>query len=76
MHVYQRVIFQIQKYQYPESFARGGLILTGFVFDERREDPNSTKSRPSSARQQNAILMAFGWQADDGPTLNAVMVAL
>ena len=31
---------------------------------------------PSSARQQNAIEMAFRWRADDGPTLNASLVAL
>ena len=37
----------------PESFARGDPILTlSFVFfDEGREDPNSTKIGPSSARQ-------------------------
>ena len=40
----------------PESFARGGPTLTMlFSLDEMREDPNSTKSEPSSARQQNAI---------------------
>ena len=39
-------------------------------------DPNSTESGPSSACQPNAILMAFRWRAnDDGPTLNAVLVA-
>ena len=39
-------------------------------------DPNTTKIRPSSARQRNAIVMAFRWRADDGPTLNAGLVAL
>ena len=39
-------------------------------------DPDSTKSRPSSARQGNTILMAFSCRADDGPTLNAGWVAL
>ena len=29
------------------------------VDNEGREDPNSIKSGPSSARQRNAILMAF-----------------
>ena len=29
----------------------------------------------SSARQRNAIEMAFRWRADDGPTLNAGLVA-
>ena len=54
MNVYLRVILQVQMYQDPERFARGAYS-DGVVFDERREDPNSTKSRPSSARQQNAI---------------------
>ena len=40
------------------------------------EDPNTTISGPSSARQRNAIWMAFRWRADDGPTLNAGSVAL
>ena len=31
---------------------------------------------PSSARQRNTIKMAFRWRADDGPTLNAGLVAL
>ena len=41
----------------PESFVRGGPTLTTFfqLFDEGREDPNTTISRPSSARQLNAI---------------------
>ena len=38
-------------------------------------DPNTTISGPSSARQRNAILMAFRWRADDGLTLNAGSVA-
>ena len=41
-----------------------------------REDPKTTINGPSSARQRNAISMAFcGW-ADGGPTLNASLVAL
>ena len=39
-------------------------------------DPNTALIVPSSARQQNAIDMAFRWRADDGPTLNAGLVAL
>ena len=44
----------------PESFFRGGPTLTTFLFllflvDEGREDPNTTISRPSSARQRNVI---------------------
>ena len=61
----------------PESLARGGPTLTtffsSFFSDEGKEDPNSTTSWPSSARQRNAI---FKWRADDGPTLNAGLVAL
>ena len=45
--------------------------------DEGIEDPNTAKNGPSSARQRNAIKMAFRWLgADDGPTLNAGLVAL
>ena len=47
-----------------------------FLVDEGREDPNTTISGPWSARQRNAILMAFRWRADDGPTLNSGLVAL
>ena len=39
----------------PENFARGGSTLMTFFFDGRREDPNTTKSEPSLARQGNAI---------------------
>ena len=35
---------------------------------------NTTKSGPSSARQRNAIEMAYRWRADDGPTLIAGLV--
>ena len=42
----------------PESFARGGPPF----FDKGKEDLNSTKSGP---------FMAYHWQADYGPTLNA-----
>ena len=34
------------------------------------------KLGPSSARQRNAINMAFRWRANDDPTLNAGLVAL
>ena len=61
----------------PESFVRGGPTRTRvFLVDEGREDPNTTISGPSSAHQRNAIKMAFRWRADDGPTLNAGLVAL
>ena len=62
----------------PESFVRRGSTLTFlFVFFvEGMEDRNATKSGPSSARQRNAIEMAFRWRADNGPPLNAGSVAL
>ena len=61
----------------PESFVRGGPILTSFFVDEgKREDPNNTKSGPLSAHLRNAIWMTFRWQADDGLTLNAGLIAL
>ena len=31
----------------PETFVRGGPTLTTFLVDERRDDPNITKSGPS-----------------------------
>ena len=56
------------------------LLFLTFTFKltrvETREDPNTTISGPSSARQRTAIYMAFGWRADDGPTLKAGLVAL
>ena len=59
----------------PESFVRGGPTFTTiFLVDEGKEDPNTTISGPSSARQRNAIEMAFRWRADDGPTLGAGLV--
>ena len=53
----------------PESFARGGPTLTGFFvfvfFDERKEDPNSTKSGPSSAPSETP----FKWRFAGGPMM-------
>ena len=46
-----------------------------FFFDEGIEDQNTAINGPSSAHQQNAIEMAFCWRANDGPTLNAGLVA-
>ena len=48
------------------------LIKIFFLVDEGMEDPNVTINGPSSARQQNA----FRWRAEDGPILNAGLVAL
>ena len=61
----------------PESFVREGPTLTTFFFylDEGRKDPDTTISGPSTAHQRNAIKMAFRWRADDGPKLNAGLVA-
>ena len=58
--------------------ARIQNVLSEWVqlFYERREDPDTTKSGSSSARQRNAIEMAFRWRVDDGPTLNVGLVAL
>ena len=42
----------------PESFAKGGqtlMVFWGGFYCEWREDPNSTKIGPLSARQRNAI---------------------
>ena len=47
-----------------------------FFFDGMERGSNFTKSGPSSARQRNAIKMAFRWRADNGPPLNAGLVAL
>ena len=69
----------------PESSVRGGgatfFILFFYLFktffvDEGREDPNTTKSGSSAARQRNAIKIGIRWRADDGPTLNAGLVAV
>ena len=66
----------------PESFVRAGPTLTFFLFvflvDEGGEEPNTTISGPSSARQRNAIKWRFAggplmsniecwlrWRADD-----------
>ena len=62
----------------PESFFQWGsnfdyvFILVGWGI----EDQNTAINGPSSARQRNAIEMAFRWRSDAGPTLNAGLVAL
>ena len=61
-------------------YQRGPNLITifffFFFFDKGIEDPNTTINGPSSARQRNAISMAFRWRADDGPTSNAGLVDL
>ena len=49
-------------------------VFLFFLVYVGREDQNNTKSGPPSARQQNAISIAFRWQADGDPTLNAIAV--
>ena len=57
----------------PESFVRGGPnFIKTFLVDRGKEDPNTAINGPSSARQRNAINIAFRWRADDGPTLKAL----
>ena len=64
----------------PESSVRGGRNLITFYFLVDGiwgiEDPKIDINGPSSARQRNAIEMAYRWRADDGPTLDAGFVAL
>ena len=38
------------------------VFFSSFLVDEEREDPNIIISGPSSARQRNAISMAFQWR--------------
>ena len=46
------------------------------VDEEKRDDPNNTKSGPSLSHQQNPIKMVFRWWANVGQKLNAGLVAL
>ena len=57
-------------------FGRGGGGGGEGLDYEGIEDPNTTKIWPSSNRQRNAIEMAFRSGADDGPTMNAGLVAM
>ena len=52
------------------------FIVVVFLVNEGREGPNITISGTSSARQRNLIEMVSRWRAEDGPTLNACLVAL
>ena len=54
------------------KFCQRGPTLTGFLVDEWREDPSTTISSPPA----QGHIMAFGWLADDGPAMNAGLVAL
>ena len=55
---------------------RGSKIDKMFLVDEGNRDSNATIIGPSLARKQNAILMAFRWRANYGPTLNTGSIAL
>ena len=60
-------------------FSEGVQVLHHFFFSffyEGKNDLNTSISGPSSARQQNAIWMAFCWRAHLSPKLNAGLVAL
>ena len=62
-----------------EFCQRGGPTSTTFfffLFDEGREDPNTTISGAIIGPPAKRHLMAFLWRADDGPLLNADLVAL
>ena len=52
------------------------FVYCFYLVDEGREDPNTTKRRPSSARQRNAIKWRFSGRGDNGPTLNAGLATL
>ena len=60
----------------PESFVRGGPTLT--IFLDGRDNPSKyhykrTIIGPPAKRH---LYMAFRWRADNGPKLNAGLVAL
>ena len=50
------------------------FIIVIYLVDEGKEDPNTTV-RVSLSRQRNVISMTFRWPANDGPKLNAGLVA-
>ena len=58
------------------KFCQRGSQLDIFLADERREDRNASISGPSLAHKRNNISMVFRWCDDDGPTLNAGLLAL
>ena len=59
-----------------KKYDLGPNLIFFSLLDGGIEDPNITSIGPSLARQRKAIEMAFRWRVDDGPTLNAGMVAL
>ena len=57
-------------------FSEGSKFDNVFFADKGIEDINSAINGSSSARQRNAIEIAFRWRADAGPTLIAGLVAV
>ena len=57
MYIFSKIqLFEVQPCADPESYVRGGPILTlMFLVEEGRGDQNITIGGPSSARQRNAI---------------------
>ena len=48
------------------------LFVLIFLIDEGREDSNSTKNRPVKCH----LKLSIRWRFDDGPTMDAGLVAL
>ena len=79
--MFEQILFGIRSMRGTRKFCQMGSKFDFFFFcfflvDEGIEDPNITINGPSSARQRNAIQMAFRWWDNDGPTLNAGLVYL
>ena len=68
----EKLVADIQHVRIQKVLSEGAK----FLVDEGRKDPNTTISGASSARQLNAIYMAFRWRADVGPTLNVGWIVL
>ena len=63
MYILSKIqLFEVQPCADPESYVRGGPTLTFFLVYGGREDQNTT--------------IGFRWRTDNGPTLNAGLVAL
>ena len=82
-HVYTNIT--IQSYSFYHLCMRGSRLLKAlseaskfdnvFLVDEGKEDPNTAINRHHRPASETPLL-AFRWRADDGPTLNAGLVAL
>ena len=61
----------------PESFVRGDPTLTTFFSLVREEgSKHHVKWAINGPPAKRHLKMAFRWRADEGPTLNAELVAL